>query len=457
MRKLFTRRSFRCVVCLILVCCLVVSWSPIRAQASALPEVAGVVTKVIPFNPGAGAAAGGAALGSQVFGWVLLGLGLIVNTAQAIHLMNQYTEFSGELETSIYYYPDGSWSYGVDMGFVERVRTFLFDSGILVPVNVNIPLSSGQFLDMGNEFNPGFGSDGSGFGVKWYHGFYQADGSYRCCPHWVLISLSPFTQVCQYRSDGRVTATSTVTPISVDVNGTRYYYRGKENHEWVTYTNKTSSYFTGAFDSTDLTTDLAAIVYYAVGGTLETGVESPYGYDMEVVPLPDIAFPIGYPEWHTNARPATNPETEEEITVLPIPLNPSADPDAAPDTLTQPDIWQGSIADPMPDSGTDTNPDTGTDLDTPGAPSTDIGDYQVDLTSFFPFCIPFDLYEFIRILCAEPEAPVFHWEVQDLSGNVYGVDVDLSPWNSHAQLFRDAQCLLFIIGLLMLTRKFIKW
>ena len=107
----------------------------IRAQASAIPEIAGVVTKVIPFNPGAGAAAGGAALGSQIFGYVLGGLGLVVTLVQTIDLMNRYSEFTGELETCIYYYPDGSWSYGVDMGFVERVRAFLWDTGILVNNN----------------------------------------------------------------------------------------------------------------------------------------------------------------------------------------------------------------------------------------------------------------------------------------------------------------------------------
>lgn len=107
-----------------------------------------------------------------------------------------------------------------------------------------------------------------------------------------------------------------------------------------------------------------------------------------------------------------------------------------------------------PVTGTITNTEISTGVVVTPSP---IQNFHVDLTSFFPFCIPFDFYEFIRILCAEPEAPVFHWEVQDLSGNVYSVDVDLSPWNPHAQLFRDAQCLLFIIGLLMLTRKFIKW
>lgn len=105
-----------------------------------------------------------------------------------------------------------------------------------------------------------------------------------------------------------------------------------------------------------------------------------------------------------------------------------------------------------PDPGT--NPNPGTNPGT-GVPS-DIGKYQIDLKDFFPFCIPFDLYRFIEILCAEPEAPVFHWEF-NVFGELHSLDVDLSPWNPHAQLFRDAQVGLFIMGLLWITRKFIKW
>ena len=97
-----------------------------------------------------------------------------------------------------------------------------------------------------------------------------------------------------------------------------------------------------------------------------------------------------------------------------------------------------------------------------GVSSTPIGPeamtpYMLDLKDFFPFCIPFDLYDFFSLLAAEPEAPVFHWEIQDLAGNVYPIDIDLSSWDTFAMVFRKMQLLVFVIGLAMASRKFIKW
>ena len=387
-----------------------------------------MVTKVIPFNPGAGAAAGGAALGAQVFGWVLLGLGLIVTTAQAIDLMNQYTEFSGELETSIYYYPDGSWSYGVDMGFVERVRAFLWDNGVF-ELSVPIPDSA----DVSNY-------DGLAAAVDAFRNYPYALVVYHDSVQWTVCGSDV---PCSFSktSDGNYYVFKTEDR-SNSIRFTKTYSAGETSHlDWNVVTVTSFCRF-GTANSTD--TDFDIVSDYELG---------------QVAPL-TVPMPESYPEWNTNARPATNPDTDEEITVLPIPLNPSADPETQIGTLTQPDIWQGALADPMPD--TDTNPDTGTDTDSdtqpdsPGAPSTDIGKFQIDLKDFFPFCIPFDLYRFFEILCAEPEAPVFHWEF-NVFGEIYSLDVDLSPWNPHAQLFRDAQVGLFIMGLLWITRKFIKW
>jgi hypothetical protein len=123
-------------------------------------------------------------------------------------------------------------------------------------------------------------------------------------------------------------------------------------------------------------------------------------------------------------------------------------------TLTQPDIWQGSIADPMPD--TDTNPDTQPDPGIPGAPSTDIGDYQIDLKKFFPFCIPFDLYDFFTCLSADPVAPVIEWVIPLPGGGTYPLVIDLSAFDSVAQLLRQLQLLLFCVGLAFKTRDLIK-
>lgn len=81
----------------------------------------------------------------------------------------------------------------------------------------------------------------------------------------------------------------------------------------------------------------------------------------------------------------------------------------------------------------------------------------VDLSKYFPFCIPFDLYDFFTLLDAEPVAPVLSWEIQDLSGQSYSLSVDLSEWDSVAQLFRRLQLFLFICGLAAASRKYIKW
>lgn len=312
-------KLFRVLVALVLVCVLVVNVSPIRAQASALPEVAEVVTKVIPFNPQAGAAAGGAALGSQVFCWVLLGLGLIVTTTQAIELMNAYTEFSGELETSIYYYPDGSWSYGVDMGFVERVRAFLWDSGTLAYVTPFYDeLTDGQrssYLSGCNE------------------------------PH----------AVC-WVSDGILHVASSAVALSVrDVSN--------DASGWYAVVRKDG----GAFYHQQIDTDGSSWptettsrvrIYSSSWAWIGTDDEKEIGsvYDLDYVAPQEVPMPEAYPEWHTNARPVTNPDTQEEITVLPIPLDPNTE--ELPDGVTQEDVWPGSVADPMPDTDTDTGTDT---------------------------------------------------------------------------------------------------
>lgn len=109
---------------------------------------------------------------------------------------------------------------------------------------------------------------------------------------------------------------------------------------------------------------------------------------------------------------------------------------------------------------------TTTDPSTPSEPVVDpseptepedvgpIGDYALDLTEFFPFCIPYDIKEFLSLLSAAPEAPVFDWDIVVPSLN-WGVHltVDLSPWNNVAALFRKLELLGFIIGLGFVTRE----
>ena len=72
-----------------------------------------------------------------------------------------------------------------------------------------------------------------------------------------------------------------------------------------------------------------------------------------------------------------------------------------------------------------------------------------NLKDKFPFCIPFDIYDLVSGLVAEREAPVITCPV-DVSGNT--VTVDLSEYDSVAELLRLLELILFIIGLAVATR-----
>lgn len=111
----------------------------------------------------------------------------------------------------------------------------------------------------------------------------------------------------------------------------------------------------------------------------------------------------------------------------------------------------------------DTDTDTDTDTDGSGGsntekpPSSKPAAYALDLTKYFPFCIPFDLYEFASILAADPQTPCF-----DLPLNLgsffgtYTIRVDLSPFNGLAALIRLSVLFLFCTSLARATRDLIR-
>lgn len=344
---------------------------------------------------------------------------------------------------------------------------------------ISIPLSPGGFLDMGTEFNYGFSSDEgiSGYGVKWFHGSQNDDGSYYVCKHWILYSTNEFRQVCQYGSSGSLRSTSNSDSYKITVDGITYFYRGLDTHQYFSYSNLSDPFFTGAFDSSDFSTNTYTVLYAAISGDLDTVVtENIYpskitggianqlnsGVDMTMIGIPDVkipgadVFPVNKEDYETEAAAVTDFITASLISgdmtweqywdYIGV-LNPSIG--ASSPTVTLTDSETGAV----------TGEYELTDFGVAEVPveASPIATFAIDLTDVFPFCIPFDIYEFFTILVEEPVAPVFHWEIQDLAGNVYAVDVDLSPWDSHAALFRDVELLLFILGLMWATRKIIKW
>lgn len=89
--------------------------------------------------------------------------------------------------------------------------------------------------------------------------------------------------------------------------------------------------------------------------------------------------------------------------------------------------------------------------------SPGVNSYAFDLTSFFPFCIPFDIYNMLNAFCAEPVTP--RWELNLDFGALgsYPVVIDFAPWNQLAAVCRMFQVVLFCVGLAAGTKKLLGW
>lgn len=80
-------------------------------------------------------------------------------------------------------------------------------------------------------------------------------------------------------------------------------------------------------------------------------------------------------------------------------------------------------------------------------------EYALDLTQYFPFCLPFDVYRLLSAFVAEPEAPHFDWEVINPWGENWVFTIDLSMFDSVASVLRNLEKIAFVIGLAVVTRQ----
>lgn len=135
------------------------------------------------------------------------------------------------------------------------------------------------------------------------------------------------------------------------------------------------------------------------------------------------------------------------------------------------DVWDGVINIPdvvipaldfpivdNPAKPGETTVPTATPLPTP-SPGEGIDNTKpiVDLSKFFPFCIPFDLIHLVQALDAEPVAPKWSLKLEPPQFPVeWEVTLDLSQFESLAKIFRTGETLLFVVGLILITRGIIK-
>lgn len=88
----------------------------------------------------------------------------------------------------------------------------------------------------------------------------------------------------------------------------------------------------------------------------------------------------------------------------------------------------------------------------PEKPGIVADDLTADLKSIFPFCIPFDLINCIKGLSAEGEAPKWVMKIPMPTAYTWTITVDMADYDSIVRIFRLGEDLLFIVGLIMITR-----
>ncbi len=142
-----------------------------------------------------------------------------------------------------------------------------------------------------------------------------------------------------------------------------------------------------------------------------------------------------------------------------------------PDTKTREGIIDGTIAldDVIPYTLVDTEENVIIDNayvddavpDTPYE-EIDYGDNEPyimtgDLTTLFPFCIPFDLIRLFKVFKADAKVP--YWEVP-IKSETFNIDyafvIDFSQFESLVQILRILETIGFILGLILATRALIK-
>lgn len=437
-------RVFRALICLVVICALIFNISPIQAEAVAGEGLAGALAAA-----GFGSAAVPAVI---VVAGVIVALGLYAE-AQEHQLELQYLAeqcvdsltATGMIvgDTVTGWIKDGK-SY-FDETIVKAVRDWLWSDGVLsldnLPFPDTIPSNIQSRIDIASDKPFAF--------LMWDMDLTTFSVGY---------SSSAFTLTYD---GGNYYVIKTI-------NASNYYF-SYSGGNWDTRSNTMIdvSQYSLSFFGTDYvpgvttTTNLAlADVVAPPDTTIETGYES-------VIVTPGIVIELGPndPDPEDPNKTTTHPfwpihTTDRIEDMLQLDQETAWDGETTlePETDTEPDATTATDPSTDPDTGTDTDPDTGTTTnpDSDWKPDGDVGHFTLDLTDYFPFCIPFDLYDFLCCLNADPVTPVIDWGVPLPDGSIYPIKVDLSEFDSIAQLLRRLQLLLFCIGLAAKTRDLIK-
>lgn len=499
-------RILRTLFCFLLICCILINCFPIKAKAtlvstSAVVSVA-VKPVVVSLIKGLGVAVA-ANVTSVAFEPVV--------DACIAHLQN--LGLCQEYSINVFGYNfNGISVFGVTPALIEAVRAWLFDSGTVKETTlVSTTGFSVSTVVSGSNAGPGYycvskyfpallktaydsnlamvfgcsadyllgcfwGDDGRLYHGTWQNGLGISHSSVLGC--YDLSELTLVSSACRgtdvFYSKSHAEAQSdwlTKTYYAIDWTGSitgssagsygyltfSMYSKKSVNSVW----DASRTSYSLFFYSNDGTGTYTRNGYYpgfedaiTWGSGTSTSITVSEGLQLEQIAPQEQTLQEGYSRWYDNSLTVQDPTTEEKVTVLPIPQVYTYE-DAL--SIPQQQIWQGTTTGVGTDTGTGsgTGSDSGTSSDT-WIPPVDPGAFSLDLTNYFPFCIPFDLYDFFSCLNSDPVAPVINWEIPIPGGGSYALVLDLSAFDSVAQLLRRLELLLFCIGLAVKTRDLIK-
>lgn len=154
----------------------------------------------------------------------------------------------------------------------------------------------------------------------------------------------------------------------------------------------------------------------------------------DITDLPDIAIP--------GEDAITG--TKEEVAVIDrdVVLAPDITVPADPGAITWPEVPE--IAVPVADPSD------------PADPDVSIPAMSLDLTEYFPFCLPFDIYNILQKLNADPVTPEITVDWGNILGQFgieYEMHLDLHDYDDLAALLRNMETAAFVVGLAVVTRQ----
>ena len=445
------KRIFRLTVCFLLICCLLINISPIRAQASGVEAV--FLSSVV-VNPTIAVTA------------VLFGLGVMAVATATAAFTKLVDEVTADMvdkglisSNGVDMYrsdADGAATYLVNQELVEAVREYLWENEVV----------SGEALPVG---------------FLSYNGFFLPDVS----SVWTNKSTYPFGVIfldtngrynLHFRS-GDFKLGSGQSSVS---DGYGYYGHSTLSGEsWATPYTGSSTYSVPLdsliWSSHDILDTSGNVVFSAsVPGASALTVSD--GLQIGEIAGRNQTFADGYSTWASGAKtlPTLRDGVQTDAMSAYIALGMG---------LTQEETMAMTQA--AVQSGVGTYEGTGTATDSVTAtglkgwldtirlsivagfsdvitsitdfftPDPNVEFYALDLKGLFPFCIPFDLYNLLLTLQAEPVTPYFEFELNFGALGSFPVVADFSEWNDLASLLRNLEVALFIVGLGIKTRELI--